>query len=36
MIAYLKQVIDLLSSFEKFELVQIPRTENVNIDALSK
>lgn len=36
MAAYLKNVMDLLPSFEKFELTQIRRIENVYADALSK
>lgn len=34
MAAYLKKVIDLLPSFKKFELTQIPRIENVHVNAL--
>lgn len=36
MAAYLKLVMDLLPSFKKFELVQIPRIENAHANALSK
>lgn len=36
MVSYSKLVMELLPSFEKFELVQIPRVENVHADALSK
>lgn len=35
-VAYLKLVMDLISTFEKFELAQILRTENTHIDTLSK
>lgn len=34
--AYLKLVMELISIFEKFELVQIPRSENSHADAFSK
>lgn len=36
MTAYVQQVIDLLHSFEKCKLAQIPDIENVHADALSK
>lgn len=36
MIAYLKLVMELVPTFEKFELAQIPCTENAHTDALSK
>ncbi|XP_022877052.1 uncharacterized protein LOC111395302 [Olea europaea var. sylvestris] len=36
MASYLKMVMNLIPSFEKFELIQIPRIENVHADALSK
>ncbi|KAL2542193.1 Ribonuclease H [Abeliophyllum distichum] len=36
MASYLKLVRDLISYFEKFELIQVPRAENANADALSK
>lgn len=34
--AYLKQVTEFLFTFDKFELVQIPRSENFHTDALPK
>lgn len=36
MASYLKLVMDLLPSFEKFELLQIPHVENAHVDVLSK
>lgn len=36
MATYLKLLMELLPSFEKFELVQIPHVENAHADALSK
>ncbi|XP_022846411.1 uncharacterized protein LOC111369165 [Olea europaea var. sylvestris] len=36
MASYLKMVMYLVPSFEKFELIQIPRVENAHADALSK
>lgn len=36
MATYLKLVSDLLISFKKFELTQIPHVENTNVDTLSK
>lgn len=36
MVAYLKQVINLLSSFEKFELARILHIENVHANILIK
>lgn len=36
MVAYLKQVIKFFHTFEKFELVQIPQSENSHVDAHSK
>lgn len=36
MAAYLKKVMDLLPYFEKFELIQISRAENIHVDTLSK
>lgn len=36
MTSYLKLVTKLLPSFEKFEMIQIPRVENEHTDALSK
>lgn len=36
MAVYLKLVMEFVPTFERFELVQIPRCENFNIDALSK
>ncbi|KAL2527153.1 Ribonuclease H [Abeliophyllum distichum] len=36
MVAYLKMVRNLILYFEKFELIQVPRADNSNVDALSK
>ncbi|XP_022856949.1 uncharacterized protein LOC111378016 [Olea europaea var. sylvestris] len=36
MASYLKTVMNLVPSFEKFELIQIPRIENAHADTLSK
>lgn len=36
MVTHLKKVMDLLLSFEKFELIQIPKIKNVHFDALLK
>lgn len=36
MVTHLKKVMDLLLSFEKFELIQIPKFKNVHFDALLK
>ncbi|XP_022856263.1 uncharacterized protein LOC111377401 [Olea europaea var. sylvestris] len=36
MASYLKMVMNLVSSFKKFELIQIPHDENAHADALSK
>lgn len=36
MVVYLKLVLDLVSQFERLELIQVPRIENTHADALSK
>ncbi|KAL2454264.1 Uncharacterized protein Adt_48237 [Abeliophyllum distichum] len=36
MASYLKLVRDLIPCFDKFELIQVPRVDNANADALSK
>lgn len=36
MATYLKQVMDFLPSFERFELAEIPCLENAHTDTLSK
>ncbi|KAL0452984.1 UNVERIFIED_CONTAM: hypothetical protein Slati_1276500 [Sesamum latifolium] len=36
MIQYLQQIIELRTSFDQFQIIQIPREENVKADCLSK
>ncbi|KAL0415749.1 UNVERIFIED_CONTAM: hypothetical protein Slati_3406800 [Sesamum latifolium] len=36
MVQYLQQIVELKTSFESFQIIQIPREENVKADCLSK
>ncbi|KAL0416783.1 UNVERIFIED_CONTAM: hypothetical protein Slati_3510200 [Sesamum latifolium] len=36
MVQYLQQIAELRTSFKSFQIIQIPREENVKVDCLSK